>query len=324
MQTIKKTTNFTNLQKISIVKPRGFCAGVDRAIKIVEKALEMYPKPIYIKHQIVHNTHITQRFADLGAITIENISDIPNNSVVIFSAHGSPPQDFKQAKEKNITVIDAVCPLVLKVHLSVKNLDNKGHKIIYIGNKKHIEAKSVKAQNTSIISIIENEDDIKSLSNKLKNEKLACLTQTTLNVEKTEKIIEKLKEKFPNILLQNKSDICYATTNRQNALKQIEKQVDMLLIVGSKNSSNTNKLLQLAKKNQKPAYLIEDITQIEEGWFTINIKTVGISSGASVPDDLVQDIIKYFKEQNLQTKEIMNIEENMVFPLPKFPTLIKK
>ncbi len=294
------------VKKIILAKPRGFCAGVKRAIKTAELALEKYEK-IYIKHEIVHNKHVVKALEEEGAITINKLEEVPENSTVIFSAHGSSPQEYELAKKRNLKVIDATCPLVTKVHLEAKKFAKEGYNIIYIGKEGHQEAIGVLAESSNII-LISSIEDIHKLN--FENNKIACLTQTTLNVNDTNNIIKALREKFPSLVVPVKEDICFSTTNRQEAVKELTKLCDVIIVVGSKNSSNSNKLVQLAKQLGKKAYLIDDLTELPE----LNADVLGITAGASAPEHLVKELINYF---NCDVEELKIIEEDIIFSLPK-------
>jgi 4-hydroxy-3-methylbut-2-enyl diphosphate reductase len=301
--------------KIYLARPRGFCAGVNRAIETVKLALKKYGKPIYVKHAIVHNKYVVKELEKEGAIFVEDINSIPNNSIVIFSAHGSPPEHYKIAKEKNLKLIDATCPLVLKVHKEVIEFVNNGYYIIYIGHKNHVEAIGVKGEAPERIDIIETKEE--ALNYIPKSNKLALLTQTTLSVDDTKEIIQILKRKFPDIVLPKRDDICYATQNRQDAVKKIAKLCELVLVIGSKESSNSNRLKEVAQKSGAKAYLIENYKYIQDEWL-VNVKNVGITSGASTPEILVQEVINYLLDKGgEEVIEIENAIEKIMFKLPE-------
>jgi len=293
-----------------LIAPRGFCAGVDRAIKVVEECLELFGKPVYVKHQIVHNKYVVDALEKKGAITIEAINEIPDNAVVVFSAHGSPPEQYEQAKHKNLKLIDATCPLVTKVHFEVHRFAKQGYKIIYIGHHGHVEGIGVLGELPNDIPLVETIQDVQNLN--IENpEKLIYLTQTTLSIDDTKKIVLALKQKYPQIRDPPKEDICYATTNRQHAIKQLAQKVDLVLVVGSTNSSNSIRLVETAK-TKKPAYLVDDVNQIQEDWLE-NIQTVGISAGASAPESLVQEIAHYFTTKGATKEELTLMQEDVTF-----------
>lgn len=305
-----------NIRKIYLASPRGFCAGVTRAIKIVDLVLKKHGSPIYVRHQIVHNRHVIQNFEKKGVIFVENLDDVPQKSVVIFSAHGSPPQLYKQAKKRKLILYDATCPLVTKVHLEAKRYASEGYFIIYIGHKGHAEAVGVLGEvKLNSIALVEKIDDIKKLKLAQK-EKIIVLTQTTLSFDDTSQLIQSIKREFNKAVLPPAFDICFSTQNRQNAVKKLAKKAQAILVVGSKESSNSNKLRQVAINAGVPAYLIDDETEIEEKWFK-NISTVGITAGASAPDYIVNDVVNFFKKNNAQVKELEVLKENINFPIPK-------
>ncbi|HLC65174.1 MAG TPA: 4-hydroxy-3-methylbut-2-enyl diphosphate reductase [Candidatus Nanoarchaeia archaeon] len=302
------------LKRIILASPRGFCAGVERAISTVEKALEIYGKPVYVRHQIVHNQYVVSELEKRGAIFIEDFSEVPEGSNLILSAHGSRPDVMAEAKEKNLKVIDAVCPLVTKVHLEAVRYAREGYSIILIGHKNHQEV--IGTMGYAPVELVGSVEDVKKLN--IRNEKIAYVTQTTLSLDDTKEIVEALKEKYPNIASPPKEDICYATTNRQNAVKELAGIVDLVLVVGSPNSSNSNRLVETAKRHGVNSYLIPDERALNYGWLA-NISAVGITSGASVPEELTQIIVRAltgkFPSATLESLEL--IKENIHFPLPR-------
>ena len=311
-----------NVTRIITVKPRGFCAGVDRAIKTVEECLELFGKPIYIKHEILHNKYVVDRLHTLGAITVKDLNVVPDGSIVIFSAHGSPPEHYAIAKSKNLRIIDATCPLVSKVHIFVHLFKKKGYKIIYIGHKGHAEAVGVVGESPEDIFIVDTIDDVNSLD--VGNaQKLVYLTQTTLSVDDTKGIIRLLKIKYPQLEDPLGETICYATTNRQNAIKELAKHVDFILVVGSKFSSNSVRLVETAKGCGVNSILVDGVGDLNENLFE-GISVVGISSGASVPENLVQDVINYFVKNGAEKEEIVFLDENVKFTMPKELRHLKK
>ncbi len=306
--------------KILLASPRGFCAGVDRAIEIVNKALDKYGKPVYVRHEIVHNKQVVEDLKKKGAIFVNEISDIEDlTRPVIFSAHGVPKKVPEEAKLKNISYIDATCPLVSKVHRESEQLFKNGFDIILIGHKNHPEVIGTMGQlPNGSIKLIETINDIKSLDTKYFKKPLAYITQTTLSVDDTAEMIDSLKSKFPEIKGPIKEDICYATTNRQNAVKKIAADCEMFFIIGSRNSSNSARLVEVAKKaGCKNSELIHSekklpIEQIKK------CKKIGISSGASAPEQLVQNLISEIKENcNVSIEEVIIAEERVVFKIPK-------
>ncbi len=304
--------------KILLAAPRGFCAGVDRAIEIVKKSIDKYGSPVYVRHEIVHNKHVVESLKKIGAIFVEELDEIKDKSrPVIFSAHGVPKTVIDDASNLNMTYIDATCPLVSKVHREAENINKQGMHILLIGHKNHPEVVGTMGQlPPGSIDLIENQDDAKKYVNKSK-EKLAYITQTTLSVDDTKDIIEILKSRFPNIYEPKKEDICYATTNRQEAVKKIAPKCEMFFVIGSRNSSNSVRLVEVAKKNgSKSAELIhsESIIPFDK----INeCKTIGISSGASAPEILVSEFIEDLKKQfTIDIEEIEITKENITFKVP--------
>tara|TARA_B100000683_G_scaffold10223_1_gene11303 strand:- start:541 stop:1485 length:945 start_codon:yes stop_codon:yes gene_type:complete len=307
-----------NELKIYLASPRGFCAGVDRAIEIVKKSIDKFGSPVYVRHEIVHNKHVVESLKKIGAIFVEEISEIKDKSrPVIFSAHGVPKKVPKEAEELNMKYVDATCPLVSKVHREAENMHKNGYHIILIGHKGHPEVIGTMGQiPVNGITLVETVKDIEKIVFK-KDEKLAFITQTTLSVDDTKEIIECLKKKFPQINEPKKEDICYATTNRQAAVKKIAKLCDMFFVIGSRNSSNSKRLVEVASKagcNQSELIHSEsDIPLDKIG----KCKTIGISSGASAPEILVQDFISKIKEKyEVQIEEVEIVKENVFFKIP--------
>ena len=310
--------NIKENKQILLISPRGFCAGVTRAIDTVVEVLEKFGPPVYVKHEIVHNKHVIDDLKAKGAIFIEDINDAPIDKPLVFSAHGVAKNILDTAKQMNKYVVDATCPLVTKVHVQAIKFYNLNYKIILIGHKNHPEVEGTLGQlPTGEIVLIENLDDIQNL--KFENEdKLAYVTQTTLSVDDTKEIIDALKKKFPHIKSSPKEDICYATTNRQNAIKDYAHECDSFIVVGSKNSSNSNRLVEVAKKSGCDlSVLLENASNLNIDNYK-NHQTIGLSSGASVPDILVQDVISKFREAfEINVKEVGAGEENISFKLPR-------
>ena len=310
--------NIKENKQILLISPRGFCAGVTRAIDTVVEVLEKFGPPVYVKHEIVHNKHVIDDLKAKGAIFIEDINDAPIDKPLVFSAHGVAKNILDTAKQMNKYVVDATCPLVTKVHVQAIKFYNLDYKIILIGHKNHPEVEGTLGQlPAGKIALIENLDDIKNL--KFENEdKLAYVTQTTLSVDDTKEIIDALKKKFPHIKSSPKEDICYATTNRQNAIKDYAHECDSFIVVGSKNSSNSNRLVEVAKKSGCDlSVLLENASNLNIDNYK-NHQTIGLSSGASVPDILVQDVISKFREAfEINVKEVGAGEENISFKLPR-------
>ena len=310
--------NIKENKQILLISPRGFCAGVTRAIDTVVEVLEKFGPPVYVKHEIVHNKHVIDDLKAKGAIFIEDINDAPIDKPLVFSAHGVAKNILDTAKQMNKYVVDATCPLVTKVHVQAIKFYNLNYKIILIGHKNHPEVEGTLGQlPAGAIVLIENLDDIQNL--KFENEdKLAYVTQTTLSVDDTKEIIDTLKKKFPHIKSSPKEDICYATTNRQNAIKNYAHECDSFIVVGSKNSSNSNRLVEVAKKSGCDlSVLLENASNLNIDNYK-NHQTIGLSSGASVPDILVQDVISKFREAfEINVREVGAGEENISFKLPR-------
>ena len=310
--------NIKKNKEILLISPRGFCAGVTRAIDTVVEVLAKFGPPVYVKHEIVHNKHVIDDLKAKGAIFIEDINDAPIDKPLVFSAHGVAKNILDTAKQMNKYVVDATCPLVTKVHVQAIKFYNLDYKIILIGHKNHPEVEGTLGQlPAGGIVLIENLDDIQNLN--FENEdKLAYVTQTTLSVDDTEEIIDALKKKFPHIKSSPKEDICYATTNRQNAIKDYAHECDSFIVVGSKNSSNSNRLVEVAKKSGCDlSVLLENASNLNIDNYK-NHQTIGLSSGASVPDILVQDVISKFREAfEINVKEVGAGEENISFKLPR-------
>ena len=307
-----------NELKIYLASPRGFCAGVDRAIEIVKKSIDKFGSPVYVRHEIVHNKHVVESLKKIGAIFVEEISEIKDKSrPVIFSAHGVPKKVPKEAEELNMKYVDATCPLVSKVHREAENMYKSGYHIILIGHKGHPEVIGTMGQiPENGITLVETIEDVKKIIFK-KDEKLAFITQTTLSVDDTKEIIECLKKRFPKINEPKKEDICYATTNRQAAVKKIAKLCDMFFVIGSRNSSNSKRLVEVASKagcNESELIHSESEIPLEK---IGKCKTIGISSGASAPEIIVQDFIGKIKEKyEVQIEEIEIVKENVFFKIP--------
>ncbi|MDN5471859.1 MAG: 4-hydroxy-3-methylbut-2-enyl diphosphate reductase, partial [Hafniaceae bacterium] len=280
--------------QILLANPRGFCAGVDRAISIVERALEIYGAPIYVRHEVVHNRYVVNSLRERGAVFIEEISEVPDNTILIFSAHGVSQAVRAEAKARNLTMLyDATCPLVTKVHMEVARASRKGTEAILIGHAGHPEVEGTMGQYNNPeggMYLVESPEDVWKLQ--VKNENNLCfMTQTTLSVDDTSDIIDALRERFPKIVGPRKDDICYATTNRQEAVRNLASEAEVVLVVGSKNSSNSNRLAELAQRAGIPAFLIDSAEDIREEWLK-DVKRIGVTAGASAPDILVQDVIK--------------------------------
>ncbi len=302
--------------KLILCSPRGFCAGVIRAIETVEQAIATWGAPIYVKHEIVHNRHVVTRLAQLGAIFIEDLAEVPEGSRIIYSAHGVSPAIREEAKARNLIEIDATCGLVTKVHSAAKRYAGKGYHILLIGHKNHVEIVGTKGEAPEVTTVIETVKDVEKLQF-LPSQKLFYLTQTTLSIDDVELIVEALKKKYPHVETLPSSSICYATTNRQYALKSVSKKADLVLVVGDPTSSNSNRLCEIARNAGKPAYLINEEDQIQKEWLK-EVETIALSAGASTPEIIVDSCIERLKEYGIkEIEEHVEIEENVVFSLPK-------
>ncbi|MDY4374609.1 4-hydroxy-3-methylbut-2-enyl diphosphate reductase [Pectobacterium carotovorum] len=305
--------------QILLANPRGFCAGVDRAISIVERALELFGTPIYVRHEVVHNRYVVNGLRERGAIFIEQIEDVPDGAILIFSAHGVSQAVRNEAKNRDLTVFDATCPLVTKVHMEVARASKKGVEAILIGHAGHPEVEGTMGQYSNAdggMYLVESPEDVWQLQ--VKDESNLCfMTQTTLSVDDTYAVIDALRERFPQIVGPRKDDICYATTNRQEAVRHLSDKADVVFVVGSKNSSNSNRLAELAQRAGKAAYLIDAAEDIQESWLA-GASHVGVTAGASAPDILVQQVIQRLKELGGKVAiEMQGREENIVFEVPK-------
>jgi 4-hydroxy-3-methylbut-2-en-1-yl diphosphate reductase len=304
-----------SVEKIILAKPRGFCAGVEMAIETVDRALEKHGAPLYVFHEIVHNQHVVADFQRRGVIFVNSIADVPARSNVIFSAHGVSPVIWQQAKEKELQwAIDATCPLVDKVHREVRKFVAQGYWILLVGHRDHDEIVGTSGEAPARTLVVESAAEAKSVV-VLEPDKVVVLTQTTLSVDDTREIIEILQERFPRMITPAKEDICYATQNRQDAVKQLAKEVQLVLVIGSKNSENSNQLMKVARSLSRPAYLIDDQRGIDPEWL-VGVSRVGITSGASVPDQLVQDVVEFFKHRGAQVEQVGLVEENIHFAVP--------
>ncbi|MDX2113726.1 MAG: 4-hydroxy-3-methylbut-2-enyl diphosphate reductase [Alphaproteobacteria bacterium] len=301
--------------EIILAEPRGFCAGVDRAIEIVERALNLYGAPVYVRHEIVHNKWVVQDLKAKGVIFVGEVDEIPDGSITVFSAHGISEKVENSAKLRDLPVIDATCPLVTKVHKEAQRYEAEGRQIILIGHDGHPEVEGTSGRVKNGVLLVENEQDVESLVVEDEN-KLAYVTQTTLSVDDTRGIITRLKERFPAIIGPELRDICYATQNRQNAVRELARQVDLLLVIGSANSSNSNRLRDLAAEIGVNAYLIDDASGLNPEWFD-QVCRVGITAGASAPEHLVQDVVAAIgKLRNTTTRGMNGQSENTRFKLP--------
>lgn len=301
---------------ILLAQPRGFCAGVHRAIEVVERALKQFGAPIYVRHEIVHNAYVVDYLRQKGAIFVDELEAIPPGSTVIFSAHGVPQAVRQQAEARQLRVFDATCPLVTKVHVEVTRMHREGREIIMIGHRGHPEVNGTMGQVDSGIHLVQTPTEVEALAVKNPNN-LAYVTQTTLSVDDSMEIIAALKRRFPTIAEPKKADICYATTNRQEAVKALAAQVGMVIVVGSPNSSNSNRLREVAEKRGTFARMVDNASQIDAAWLA-DRNRIGITAGASAPEILVQQVIGRLKELGIDTVQVMDgVQETTAFPLPK-------
>jgi 4-hydroxy-3-methylbut-2-enyl diphosphate reductase len=303
-------------QEILLAQPRGFCAGVDRAIEIVERALAQFGAPIYVRHEIVHNAYVVNDLRQKGAIFIEELRDVPAGNTVVFSAHGVSRAVQQEAQERGLKIFDATCPLVTKVHVEVAKMRREGREIIMIGHQGHPEVEGTMGQADEGMHLVETTADVDALQ--VKNpDMLAYVSQTTLSVDDTAEIITALKRRFPNITEPKKGDICYATTNRQEAVKFMAPQVDLVIVVGSPNSSNSNRLREVAEKKGTHAYMVDNAAQIDPAWLS-GRQRIGVTAGASAPEVLVDAVINQLRAYGARSVRVLDgVEENVTFPLPK-------
>ncbi|MCL5041432.1 MAG: 4-hydroxy-3-methylbut-2-enyl diphosphate reductase [Gammaproteobacteria bacterium] len=306
--------------QIKLANPRGFCAGVDRAIEIVNRALDVFEPPIYVRHEVVHNKFVVEDLRSRGAIFVEEIDQVPDDVIVIFSAHGVSQAVRQQAADRGLKVFDATCPLVTKVHMEVARYSRDGRECILIGHAGHPEVEGTMGQydasNGGAIYLVEDEADVAALQVR-DPERLAFVTQTTLSMDDTARVIDALRTRFPSINGPRKDDICYATQNRQDAVKQLAADCDLVLVVGSPNSSNSNRLRELSERMGTPAYLIDGAAEIQRDWLA-GVNTIGVTAGASAPDVLVREVIQHLHSWGATgAEELAGREENIVFSMPK-------
>jgi 4-hydroxy-3-methylbut-2-enyl diphosphate reductase len=303
-------------KEILLAQPRGFCAGVDRAIEIVERALAQFGAPVYVRHEIVHNAYVVQDLRNKGAIFIEDLADVPAGSHLVFSAHGVSREVKAEAQSRGLEVFDATCPLVTKVHIEVAKLRAESREIIMIGHQGHPEVEGTMGQSEGGMYLVETIADVEQLSVRTPD-RLAYVTQTTLSVDDTAEIIAALKARFPNIVEPKKGDICYATTNRQQAVKFMAPQVDLVIVVGSPSSSNSNRLREVALKHGVSSYMVDSAEQIEPAWLE-GVQRIGVTAGASAPELLVQQVVQHLRSFGVNSvRELEGVEEHVTFPLPK-------
>jgi 4-hydroxy-3-methylbut-2-enyl diphosphate reductase len=303
------------IKKVIVAQPRGFCAGVEMAIETVERALKKYGPPLYVFHEIVHNRHVVQDFIRRGVVFVPSVDQVPAGAKLIFSAHGVAPAVAQQAQERGVEiVIDATCPLVEKVHREVRKFAALGYTIILVGHEDHDEIVGTSGEAPGRIQIVATREEAGKIV-VADPEKVVVLTQTTLSVDDTREIIDLLKQRFPRMITPSKEDICYATQNRQDAVKQLARDVDLVLVIGSANSENSNQLCRVARAKGVPAYLINDVSEIDPAWLN-GVERVGITSGASAPDRLVWEATDFFKRRGAEVATAGFVEENIHFALP--------
>jgi 4-hydroxy-3-methylbut-2-enyl diphosphate reductase len=303
-------------EKLLLAAPRGYCAGVDRAVQTVERALELYGPPVYVRKEIVHNKHVVEQLRERGAIFVEQETEVPEGETVVFSAHGVAPSVHRNAETRSLKTVDATCPLVTKVHVEAKKFAAEGYTIVLIGHAGHEEVEGTMGEAPESMVLIETEEDVDALE-VADPDKVAFLTQTTLSVDETHRIILRLRERFPNVVGPRTDDICYATTNRQMAVRQMARKCDLVLVIGSQNSSNSNRLVEVARDHGADSHLIDNEGQVREEWLE-DARVVGISSGASAPEELVLRLVDFFRARG--TKEVSEFEvvqEDVRFMLPK-------
>ena len=306
----------TTFQEIVLAEPRGFCAGVDRAIDIVERALQKFGAPVYVRHEIVHNTYVVEDLKQRGAIFIEDLNDVPAGATLVFSAHGVPKSVEQEAERRGFHVFDATCPLVTKVHVEVAKLHKEGYEFIMIGHKGHPEVEGTMGQLLEGIYLVEDVEDVQHVTPK-QTERLAVVTQTTLSVDDAAQITQAVIARFPNIRKPKQQDICYATQNRQDAVKVLSPQVDLVIVVGSPTSSNSNRLRDVAQRYGAESYMVDNAQELQAHWFEGKTR-VGLTAGASAPDVLVQQVIERMRALGaVSVRTLDGVQETIKFPLPK-------
>jgi len=304
------------IEKILLAAPRGYCAGVDRAVQTVERALELYGAPVYVRKEIVHNKHVVEQLRARGAVFVDSESDVPEGATVVFSAHGVAPSVHSNAQSRGLKTIDATCPLVTKVHVEAKKFAAEGYTIVLIGHAGHEEVEGTMGEAPDNIVLIEDEAGVDELEVEDAS-KVAYISQTTLSVDETQAIINRLRERFPSITGPRTDDICYATTNRQAAVKQLARQSDLVLVIGSRNSSNSNRLVEVAREHGADSYLIDNELQVQDEWLE-GKRVIGITSGASAPEELVQRLVGFFRDRGTDdVRELEVVSEDVRFMLPK-------
>jgi 4-hydroxy-3-methylbut-2-enyl diphosphate reductase len=302
--------------KVLLAAPRGYCAGVDRAVQTVERLLELRKAPVYVRKEIVHNRHVVEELEQRGAIFVEEETEVPEGETVVFSAHGVAPSVYRNAEGRGLRTVDATCPLVTKVHVEARKFAAEGYTIVLIGHEGHEEVEGTTGEAPANIVLVQTEADVDTLE-VADPDKVAYITQTTLAVDETLSIIRKLRERFPNIAGPKTDDICYATQNRQDAVKQLAPHCDLVLVIGSKNSSNSNRLVEVAKEHGAQSYLIDNETEVDEAWLG-GVDVVGITSGASAPEELVQRLVDFFRRRGVEeVAELEVSKEDVRFMMPR-------
>jgi 4-hydroxy-3-methylbut-2-enyl diphosphate reductase len=300
---------------VLLAAPRGYCAGVDRAVQTVEEALELHGPPVYVRKEIVHNKHVVEQLAERGAIFVEEETEVPEGELVVFSAHGVAPEVHRNADHRRLRTIDATCPLVTKVHVEARKFAEQGYTIVLIGHAGHEEVEGTTGEAPDSIVLVQTAEDVDDLEVPDPS-KVAYITQTTLSVDETLAIIARLRDRFPRIVGPKSDDICYATTNRQIAVKQLARECDLVLVIGSTNSSNSNRLVEVAREHGAASHLIDNHLQVDEAWLE-GVETVGITSGASAPEELVERLVEFFRERGAEdVSELKTVEEDVRFMLP--------
>ena len=306
--------------KLLLAAPRGYCAGVDRAVQTVEHALDLHGPPVYVRKEIVHNKHVVEQLRGRGAIFVEEETEVPEGALVVFSAHGVAPSVHANAAERNLRTIDATCPLVTKVHVEARRFAERGYTMVLIGHEGHEEVEGTTGEAPEHIVLVQTAGDVDRLrvpEDVPDPDKLAYITQTTLSVDETSQIIARLRERFPNVVSPKSDDICYATTNRQIAVKQLAGECDLVLVIGSTNSSNSQRLVDVTRELGTPSHLIDNASQVRPEWLQ-RVETVGITSGASAPEELVSELVDFFRERGAEeVSELRTVDEDVRFMLPK-------
>jgi 4-hydroxy-3-methylbut-2-enyl diphosphate reductase len=302
-------------RRVVLAAPRGYCAGVDRAVQTVEHALDLHGPPVYVRKEIVHNKHVVQQLTKRGAIFVDEETEVPAGEMVVFSAHGVAPSVHENSAARRLRTIDATCPLVTKVHVEARKFAAQGYTVVLIGHEGHEEVEGTTGEAPDSIVLVQTADDVDALEVPDPN-RVAYITQTTLSVDETTGIIERLKARFPAIVGPKTDDICYATTNRQQAVKQLATECDLVLVIGSTNSSNSNRLVEVAREQGAASHLIDNSLQVDEAWLA-GVESVGITSGASAPEELVEQLVGFFRERGTDdVSELRVVDEDVRFMLP--------